>query len=155
MNMAASVRLGISCVALLLYASGLPMARAQGPTVTFFPQHGLGQFLAENFDLASIRSSFGPRRSREQRTFAHFKLKPSVASDDNVEFESDTWFYQLRVKRRADINGDGVEDLEVCFQDRALGGPTYQSQQGLLITRYSSSQYAVALSFSLDGACNR
>jgi len=51
---------------------------------------------------------------------------------------------------RDNINKDGIEDLEVCFTDRAKQG-TYSTQQALLVTRYSSSSYVVALRFEVNG----
>jgi len=124
-------------------------ASAAAPA-SFFPQRDLGKFLADNFDLASIRSSFGPRRTVDKRTFADFGLAPTRSGDDVVEFDGERWFYQLRVLRRADVNGDGIEDLEVCFTDKAKGG-SYDVRKGLLISRYSDETYAVALSFEVDG----
>jgi hypothetical protein len=65
----------------------------------------------------------------------------------------DDWFYEMRIVGRRDVNGDGIEDLEVCFVDRATNGGTYNSSQALLITRYSADSYAIALGFSVDGVC--
>jgi hypothetical protein len=126
------------------------------PTTSYFPNKDLGGFLAENFDLASIRSSFGPRRSPAQRTFSDFGMKPSTVTDDSVIFRNaGDWLYELHVVGRKDINGDGVEDLEVCFVDRALNGGSYNTTKGLLVTRYSADGYAVALSFTLgEGLCD-
>lgn len=125
------------------------------PLVSFLPHKNLGQFLAEKFDLASIRSSFGPRRSPGLRTFADFGMKPSKATDDYLVFDTPgEWFYELKVLSRRDVNRDGIEDLEVCFVDRAQNGGTYHTSSGLLLTRYSADGYAVALSFSLnDDVC--
>lgn len=142
--------------ALLVIACALAPAMAATPQQTssqqtsFFPQRDLGKFLAENFDLASIRSSFGPRRTAAQRTFADFDMKPTKAGDDILEFDDERWFYQLRILRRADINGDGIEDLEACFTDRAKGG-SYDTRKGLLISRYSDETYAVALNYEVEG----
>ena len=142
-----------------LFASGLCCLALAGavradPLVSYFPTNDVGTFLAKNFDLASIRSSFGPRRTATQRTFADLQMKPSAATNDLLEFRSDTWFYQLRIVERRDVNKDGIEDLAVCFTDQALGGATYYSQTSLLITRYSVKGYAVALSYSVD-ACDK
>jgi hypothetical protein len=120
--------------------------------VSHFPQQGLGQFLAEQFDLASIRSSLGPRRTPSQRSFAHFQLKPSRATDTLVEFTRPNWFYQMVVTERRDINGDGIEDLAVCFTDKAIGQGNYDAQHSLLVTRYSANGYALALEYGVD-AC--
>jgi hypothetical protein len=76
-----------------------------GPLVSHFPKNDLGRFLAEKFDLASIRSSFGPRRSPGQRTFSDFGMKPAKVGEDFVQFESADWFYELRVARRVRRSG--------------------------------------------------
>ncbi|MES2127826.1 MAG: hypothetical protein V4463_11190 [Pseudomonadota bacterium] len=106
---------------------------------------------AGKFDLASIRSSIGPRRTAAQRTFADLGMKPSKATEDALVFDSPgDWRYDLRIVARRDVNRDGIEDLEVCFIDRALNGGSYDNSQGLLITRYSAAGYAVALSYRPD-----
>lgn len=121
------------------------------PLTNHFPEKDLGRFLAEKFDLASIRSSLGPRRSTALRTFADFGMKPSEATERAVVFDvPGHWFYALKVVGRRDVNHDGIEDLEVCFTDRALNGGSYDTSTGLLITRYASDAYAVALSYRLD-----
>jgi hypothetical protein len=125
------------------------------PLVSYFPRKDLGQFLADRFDLASIRSSFGPRRTPALRTFADFGMKPSQATNDSLVFETPGgWYYEMKIVGRRDVNRDGIEDLEVCFTDRALNGGTYHTSTGLLITRYAENAYAIALDFSLnDGVC--
>lgn len=125
------------------------------PLVSYFPKKDLGRFLANKFDLASIRSSFGPRRTPAQRTFADLGMRPSKATDDVVVFESPgDWLYELKIVGRGDVNSDGIEDLVVCFIDRALNGGTYDTAEGLLITRYAADSYALALSFSVEaGVC--
>lgn len=125
------------------------------PLVSYFPKKDLSLFLVEKFDLASIRSSFGPRRSPALRTFADFDMKPSKATEDALVFETPgRWLYELKIVGRRDVNGDGIEDLEVCFVDQALNGGTYLTSSGLLVTRYSADGYAVALNYSLsDGVC--
>lgn len=133
----------------------LATAAQAAPLTTYFPSTGLGSFLAEKFDLASIRSSFGPRRTPAMRTFADVGMKPGKATDDTVTFEREDWFYQLTVVERRDVNGDGIEDLKACFVDRAVGGPTYHATKGLLITRYGPDAYALALSFDVDAACSK
>ena len=125
------------------------------PLVSYFPAKKLGPFLADKFDLASIRSSFGPRRSPSLRTFADFGMQPSNATENTLLFETPgRWLYELKIVGRRDVNGDGIEDLEVCFLDQALNGGTYLTSSGLLVTRYSAESYAVALNYSLnDGVC--
>lgn len=136
----------LSCLAL---ANSVQAA----PVVSHFPQQGLGQFLAEQFDLASIRSSFGPRRKPDQRSFADFQLKPTRVTDTLVEFAQPDWFYRMVVTDRRDINGDGIEDLAVCFTDKAVGAGTYETHKALVVTRYAADVLAVALDYSVD-ACS-
>jgi hypothetical protein len=106
--------------------------------------------LVQNLDLATFRSSLGPRISAEKHTFASLGIVATKVTGDGIVFEDAEWFYNIRILRRADINKDGIEDLEVCFTNRAKQG-TYSTQQALLVTRYSSSSYAVALRFEVDG----
>jgi hypothetical protein len=121
------------------------------PVVSYFPKEHLGRFLADTFDLASIRSSLGPRRKPAMRTFADFGMKPSKMTDNVLEYYSPgDWEYELKIIGRRDVNGDGIEDLEACFFDRARNSGTYNVSKGLLITRYSADGYAIALSYSLD-----
>ena len=122
---------------------------------SYFPSKDLGRLLSEKFDLATIRSSLGPRRTPAKRTLADLGMKPSQSTEESVVFSiPGDWLYELRVVARGDFNGDGIEDLKVCFVDHALNGGTYDAAQGLLLTRYSGDGYVIALSYSLeDGLC--
>lgn len=65
--------------------------------------------MATKFDLASIRSSFGPRRSPTLRTFADFGMTPRKATEDALVFEKPgKWLYELKIAARRDSNGDGI-----------------------------------------------
>lgn len=141
------MRLVRNCFCIAVLAVG-PASAAD--LKTYFPAAGLGQFLAANFDLATVRSSLNPRRNADQRTLLSMGVTPTKVGADMAEFDGETWYYSLRVLRRADLNRDGIEDLEVCFTDRGKVG-NYDSQQALLVTRYSDKSLAVALSFSVDG----
>lgn len=134
----------------------LVLGSAQGATPrSYFPDKGLGLFLSQRFDLATVRSSLGPRRTPAQRTFADMGMTPSEVTDKGLVFLSPgDWHYELRVVARGDFNGDGIEDLKACFTDRALNGGTYDAAEGLLLTRYSDNGYVIALNFRLeDGVC--
>lgn len=131
--------------------AGLLLAGAAyaAPASSYFPSKEVGRFLADKFDLASIRSSLAQRRTATKRTFSDLGLRPAKATDDVLVIDNPgDWRYELRIAGRGDVNGDGIEDLEVCFIDRAQNGGTYNNTQGLLLTRYSADAYAVALSFS-------
>jgi hypothetical protein len=131
--------------ALVVMAPATPSA-AQ----SFFPPTAVAEFLVNYLDLSTIRSSLGPRRSISKRTFASLGIVPTHVEPDEAVLDSNEWYYSLRVFRRADINGDGLEDLEVCFTDHAKAG-TYSSQQSLLVTRYAATGYAVALKYEVSG----
>jgi hypothetical protein len=116
---------------------------------SYFPAKALPAFLVKNLDIASFRNSLGPKRQGE-RTFAELGITPTKIGPDVVEFDSPDWYYRIRVLRREDINRDGIEDLELCFTDRAKQG-SYSTQQPLLVTKYSSSMLATALSYEVSG----
>lgn len=111
---------------LLLAAALLPVyASAQSSLTSFLPQKDLGVFLASNFDLHSIRSSFGPRHATGLHSFADFGLKPHKVTADSVEFRENEWLYRLTIGARGDMNSDGIEDVVVCLfeQREGVGGP--------------------------------
>ncbi|MBV7534231.1 hypothetical protein KW842_00490 [Duganella sp. sic0402] len=130
-----------------------PSQAASG--VSYFPDRDLGRFLSEKFDLATIRSSLGPRRTPAKRTFLDFGMKPSQVTEDSAVFLTPgDWLYELRIVGRGDFNGDGFEDLKVCFIDRALNGGTYNTAEAMLLTRYADAGYVIALRYSVDeGTC--
>ena len=134
----------------LLIAALAAGAATAADVKSYFPERELGRFLVSNLDVASIRSSLGPRRTPEKRTFASLGELATRVGEDLVEFDRADWFYSLRIIRRADINQDGIEDLEICFTDKARGA-SYDSQQALLVSRYSDSSLAVALKYEVHG----
>lgn len=87
----------------------LPVSAGAAPLVSYFPQKDLGFFLAKTFDLSSIRSSLGPRRSPTLRTFVDLGMKPSQATENTLVFETPKdWLYELKIVGRRDVNGDGI-----------------------------------------------
>ena len=129
---------------------------ASSETTSYIPQEKIDEFIVSTLDLASFRNSLGPRRDLGDRTFADLDMEPTNRSRDGVVFESDDWQYRIQVLERGDFNQDGIEDLKICFQDRAKDG-TYDVQTPLLVSRYDSAGYLVALAFDLveTPACKR
>ncbi|MES1947584.1 hypothetical protein C84B14_09557 [Salinisphaera sp. C84B14] len=123
-------------------------AIAGSKTKSYIPDKGVGEFIISTLDLASFRNSLGPRREPGDHTFADLGMEPTSRSRDGVVFESNDWRYRIQVLERGDFNGDGIEDLKLCFQDRARDG-TYSVQTPLLVSRYDSAGYLVALAFDL------
>lgn len=104
-------------------------------------------FLVTYLDLASFRNSLGPRRNAGDHTFADLNISPTKVSATEVVFDSPDWYYSVRIIGRGDFNGDGIEDLEVCFVDRAKEG-SYDTQDPLILSRYNAEGYMIALNFS-------
>lgn len=133
-----------------LLALSLPVAAhaAEDPE-SHFPQTDVPQFLFDHLDVATFRSSLGPKRSIGQRTLASLSPPPTTVTADAVEILEEDWLRRLTVVDRGDFNRDGIEDLAVCLEDRSLRG-TYRATTLLLVTRYSSTSPAIALHFAVD-----
>jgi hypothetical protein len=148
--------LGGALVFLCLSGSGAaPAHRAVASTAassvleSFLPKEDIERFIVDHFDLGTIRSSFGPRRGPGQRTFKDLGETSPVIGKGTIEFKSDGWFRGIRILGRGDYNKDGIEDLAVCFVDRALKG-SYSSQQPLLLTRYGPNERLIAISYQIE-----
>jgi hypothetical protein len=117
------------------------------------PKEGVERFIDTNLDLSTFRNSSGPRRTPNARTFHLLGLSPTLAQDGKLQYDDSEWFYGVEVKGRKDYNGDGIEDLALCFTDRAKVG-TYSDQKSLLVTRYSDNSLLIAIGYEVD-ACNK
>lgn len=139
-------------IALMALAMPLMLASpaANAAEQTFFPNQDVAGFLVLKLDLASFRNSLGPMRTETRRTFSELGMAVTSSKPDEVVIDTENWHYRLRVLRRADINRDGVEDVEVCFTEESKLG-SYRQQQPLLVTRYAHSGYAVALKYEVEG----
>jgi hypothetical protein len=127
-------------------------AALAAPVTSYFPRERLGELLARHFDLATIRSSLGPKRSPGANTFALLGITPSTTDNISAVFDTEIWYYSITVLRRGDINKDGIEDLELCFVDRVKQKyHGYNSQQALLVSRYTPDGNIVALAYSVTG----
>ena len=117
------------------------------------PVSGIENFVAENLDLSTFRNSTGPRRTAKTRTFASLGMSPSMAQNGNLQYDTADWFYGVEIKKRKDFNGDGIEDLALCFTDKAKNG-TYSTKNSLLATRYSDEGLIVVLGYEIDACKN-
>ena len=113
------------------------------------PASGVPEFLFHNLDIASFRSSLGPGRTTSDRTFASVSPPPTTVAADYVEVLEDHWVRRLTIVDRGDFNEDGIEDLAVRLDDRAIGA-TYRATKLLLVTRYTDSSLAVALDYEVS-----
>lgn len=140
--------LGLTCAALILTALASAVALE-----SYIPKEDIELFVVQHLDLSTFRNSLGPQRKPGQRIFEDFGIAPTSIKKNEVEIDSEDWRYHIKILRRADINKDGIEDLEICFIDRAKQG-SYNTSKPLLITRFSKTGYLVALDFEVDGCPN-
>jgi hypothetical protein len=141
-------KIAVACI-----ACGSVTAMAQKPITTYFSQTAVLEQVVAEFDLATIRSSFGPRRDSVHRTLKSFELTAKMLDVKTMVLEDNDFIYHLQLLTRGDLNRDGIEDLEICFTEKAKQG-SYHAQTPFLLTKYSSSALAVALQFETDG-CER
>jgi hypothetical protein len=123
---------------------------AQETQVSYMPKTGLPMYIFEKLDLTSFRSSFGPKRSPGQRHFADLGLKPTKLTNNLLAIETDDWLYEVEILRVADVNGDKLTDLEVCFRDKSKTA-SYNTQQPLLLSQLEKSGQLVAIHFQVSG----
>jgi hypothetical protein len=139
----------------------MTMSDASGADVavlkSFMPTRNIAAFVVDNFDLSTIRSSFGPRRPRGERAFfADFGMKPSELTETRAVFDYPfDWYYEIEVLAVADVNQDGFMDLAICFTDDSSQG-TYLTVDPYLLTRFSYDMPLIALAYQpSDESCPR
>lgn len=146
----------VSTLLLILVFTLLPGSSNAGDRVTsHLPKKKVEAFVVEKLDLATIRSSLNPRRKTHERTFRDVKIGPSSKGPGEVELKTADWVYKISILGRKDYNQDGIEDLAICFEDRALSG-NYHTITPLLLTRYGPDDLLVGLAFEIEDArCRR
>ena len=125
-------------------------ALAQAPMTSYFSQTAVLEQVVAEFDLATIRSSFGPKRDSTHRTLRDFALSTKKLDAKTMILEDGDFTYHLQLLSRGDLNRDGIEDLEICFTEKAKHG-SYHAQKSFLLTKYAPSVLAVALQFETEG----
>lgn len=140
----------------LAFASCAATAQA-APVTSYLPQADLSRFIAEKFDIASIRSSLGPQRQPGQHHFSDLGITIMSATDADVTLKSKGWVYAFTILRVGDYNGDGIKDVAVCFTDDGRGaGGSYFSREPYLLTRYSANGPLIAIAYTMeDDRCRR
>jgi len=120
---------------------------------SYFPHKDIPEFLVKHLDLASFRSSLGPRREAGKATFYKLGISAWKFTQNEAIHNTGNWHYKIRVIKVGDLNGDGIEDIEVCFTDKAMNGGTYSTQEPILITKYSKRMPPIAIKYEVFG-CN-
>lgn len=135
---------------ILLFFIGLTFTNFAYSKVRYFPESQLPKYIYEKLDVSTFRNSFGPKRTEKDRYFTDLGLPMDEVSEDFFTLDSKSWFYKVTIVRVKDVNRDGIEDIEICFQEKSREG-TYSAQSPLLITQFSESSRLVALAYSVFG----
>lgn len=122
----------------------------RGGDVAFaqWPSTGLPEFVFARLDLTTFRNSTGGQRERGERFLPEIGIHPTEVSATAATHDDDEWLYAVRVLGRGDFNGDRVEDVAICFIDRARNGGTYDFRQPLLLQLVGGR--AVAVKYEID-----
>ena len=135
---------------ILLFFIGLTFTNFAYSEVRYFSESDLPKYVYEKLDVSTFRNSFGPKRTKEDRYFTDLGLAIGEVGEDFFTLDSNSWFYKVTIVRVKDVNRDGIEDIEICFQEKSREG-TYSAQAPLLITQFSESSNLVALGYSVFG----
>jgi hypothetical protein len=83
--------------------------------------------VAGMIDVMSFPNSIGPRREEGLKTFADYGFTTVELVDRTVELYEDdrSWMFGITVLDASDSR------LVLCRLDKALGGPTYHSQDAM------------------------
>lgn len=114
---------------------------------TQWPVRDVAMFIFDRLDLSTFRNSTGPRREPQQRTFRDLGILPTRVTDTHIVSEDNNWYYEVEILGQRDFNGDGVEEVAICFRDEAKRG-SYRTQSPLLLQLIGHR--VVALHFAID-----
>ena len=104
-------------------------------------------FWVADFFLRTLNT--GGQRNAGDRFFGDIGIRPTQASGSLATHDGDGWHYGVRVLARRDFNGDGVEDVAICFTDQARNGGTYNTRVPLLLQLID--RRAIAIDSEIDG----
>jgi len=113
-----------------------------------WPSTNLAEFVFTRLDLTTFRNSTGGQREPGQRFFTDFGVRPTEIAATVAKHGGEEWLYSVHVLGRRDFNRDGVEEVAVCFVDKAQNGGTYNTSKPLLLQLVG--RRAVALDYEID-----
>jgi hypothetical protein len=122
---------------------------AGGPGNAGWPDTDLAVFVFTHLDLTTFRNSTGGQRSPGDHSFSDLGIHPTQRSDSVAAHDGEEWRYSVHVLARRDFNGDGLEDVAICFTDAAQNGGSYNARSPLLLQLIGGR--VIALSFEIDG----
>jgi hypothetical protein len=141
-----------ACLALLLtaFAASVPAAT---PTSSMqsapeWPRQNVAKFIFDHIDLTTFRNSTGPRRKPGQRFFADLGIHAGNFTETRVVSDLPDWTYVIQILGKHDYNGDGVEEVAICFSDAAANGGNYRASHPYLVQILEGR--VVALAFEID-----
>ena len=123
---------------------------AQDAQRSYLPKTELSKYIFEKLDITTFRSSLGPLRTIGQRHSGELGLTATKQAKNLLAIETEDWLYEFEIIRVADINGDGLVDIEVCFRDKAKMA-SYNTQEPLLLSQFEKDGPLIAINFQVDG----
>ncbi len=123
---------------------------AQDAPRSYLPKTELSKYIFEKLDITTFRSSLGPLRTFGQRHIAELGLTATKQAKNLLAIETKDWLYEFEIIRVADVNGDGLVDIEVCFRDKAKMA-SYNTQEPLLLSQFEKDGPLIAINFQVDG----
>ena len=123
---------------------------AQDAQRSYLPKTELPKYIFEKLDITTFRSSLGPLRTIGQRHIGELGLTATKQAKNLLAIETEDWLYEFEIIRVADINGDGLVDIEVCFRDKAKMA-SYNTQEPLLLSQFEKDGPLIAINFQVDG----
>lgn len=107
-----------------------------------WPEQDLAAFIFRNLDLSTFRNSTGPKRT-DETSFPELGISMTSATPDIAEHNGPDWLYRLEILRRQDFNGDGYEEVAVCFSDFAQNGGSYATRTPLTLINRNGRVIAI------------
>jgi hypothetical protein len=133
-------------LSIALFALLAAETSANAGMISYLPKTDVEHFIVHNLDLATFPSSIRPRLGSYHH-FADVNIGISAIEPGEIHLSAfwDGWIYDFKILGRGDFNGDGIEDLAVCFTDD--GHPTggsYYAVEPLLLTRITANGPLIA-----------
>src|SRR5262245_31054311 len=138
------------CILLTTFLAASPALAARDPVIiySYLSEHPDVRFVYENLDLRTFRSSLNPSLSKEKYTFRKLGMPVGGVTMQQFSARDHDHTYTLRIADKRDRNGDGLEDIVLCFKD---DGETDSriNQQVLLLSRFGWDEPIMALGYAL------
>lgn len=98
--------------------------------------------IANNLDLRSFPSSFGPRLDDESHTLRKIVSNNLAIKGNSVVYETADWYFKLELIAANDINANNIEDWILWVADESKTG-NYRSYQTIVIYDVDTSKNTI------------